>query len=159
MDIEQSIQPVSSIFLRSDSAQFRQQTNSFQDIFRRAMIQKSNSRPPKIELTGVLIPCAEPKAPVSEKFKLETDQNEYRLRMNNSLLAVAKKIEWEEVIVRGYLDLDKSIFEVERLSLLNRGEPYRLPLGPMDWHNELDQYKKSIARKGMLDLAPEDLAG
>ena len=59
------------------------------------------------------------------------------------------------ITVRGYFDPDEGIFEVEKILLSIRNEPYRLPLGSTDMYFELDRYKKSIARKGVLDIATE----
>lgn len=140
-----------------DSTQFNQHKETFRDIFQRTLNHKSGSRPPKIELTGILIPLQKGQQNQCS-FKIETDQNEYLLRMSDAVLLVAKKLEWEEVTVKGYLDLDEGIFEVEKVSLSNRSEPYRLSLGPTDLYFELDQYKKSIARKGIIDVAPDYLA-
>ena len=158
MYIEQSIKPVSPVFLRSDSTQFNQSKEMFHDIFQRTLNHKSGSRPPKIELTGILIPLEKAARKHQCNFKLETDQNEYVLRMGEVVSTLANKLEWEEVTVKGYFDPDEGIFEVEKISLANRSEPYRLSLGPTDLYFELDQYKKSIAQKGMLDVAFDYLA-
>jgi hypothetical protein len=155
MYIEQFINPVSPVFLRSDSTQFNQSKETFHDIFQRTLNHNSGSRPPKIELTGILVPIAKLAPKPQSDFKLETDQNDYVLRMSDAVSILAKKLEWEEVTVMGYHDADEGIFEVEKISLSNRSEPYRLSLGPTDLFFELDQYKKSIVRKGMLDIAPD----
>lgn len=162
MYIEQSIKPISPVTLRNDLAnlknQFNHQKETFHDIFQRTLNHKSGSRPPKIELTGILIPLQRPATLNQCNYKIETDQNEYFLRMSDAVSLIAKKLEWEEVTVKGYLDPDEGIFEVEKISISNRNEPYRLSLGPADLYVELDQYKKSIARKGVLDVAPDYLA-
>ena len=162
MFIEQTIKPVSQVILRNDSSQLNQNKETFHDIFQRTLNYKSGSRPPKIELTGILIPLEmkvlNPKINLQCKFKLETDQNEYLLRMSDAITMLAKKLEWEEVKVNGYFDPEEGIFEVEKISLCNWTEPYRLPLGPSESYFELDEYKKVIARKGKLDIIPEYLA-
>ena len=139
-----------------NNQQFSQPKDTFHDIFQRTLNHKSGSRPPKIELTGILIPVKE-KNQHQCNFKLETDQTECLLRMGNPVALMAKKLQWEEVTVRGYLDPDEGIFEVERITLSKNNEPYRLSLGPSDLYFELDQYKKSIDRQGLLDVAPEYL--
>lgn len=158
MQIQNSINPVSPAFLRSDSTQFSQNKETFHDIFQRTLNNKSSSRPPKIELTGILVPCNKIVQGYQCKFKLETDSKEYFLSMSDALTLVAKKIEWEEVTVKGTLDPDDSLFEVEKISLVQRSEPFRLTLGPIDSYFDLDQYQRTIAQRGKLDLAPEYLA-
>lgn len=158
MYIEQSINPFSQGILRSDTANFNQHKETFYDILQRTLNHKSGSRPPKIELTGILIPIQKLTQLKQYSYKIETDQDEYLLRMNDALSSIAKKLEWEEVTVKGYIDPDEGIFEVEKISLSNRNEPLRLSLGPTDLYFELDQYKRSIARKGIVDVAPDYLA-
>jgi hypothetical protein len=78
--------------------------------------------------------------------------------MGNEVSLIAKKLVWEEVTIKGYLDFDEGIFEVEKISISKRNERFPVSLGPADLYFELDQYKRSIARKGVLDVAPEYLA-
>jgi hypothetical protein len=158
MYIEKSINPVSSAFLRSNTTQFNHSKETFEDIFQRTLNNKSGSRPPKIELTGVLTPCRKMIQGYHCKFRLETDSNEYFLSMSDALAAIARKIEWEEVTVRGYLDPDDGLFEVEKISLSQKTEPFRLTTGPIDSYFELDQYKRTIAQRGKLDLSLDYLA-
>lgn len=158
MQTQNSITPVSPAFLRSDATQFSQNRETFHDIFQRTLNNKSGSRPPKIELTGILVPCYKIVQGYQCKFKLETDSNEYFLSMSDAITQVAKKIEWEEVTVKGFLDPDDGLFEVEKISLAQRNEPFRLTIGPIDSYFELDQLKRTIAQRGKLDLAPEYLA-
>lgn len=158
MYIEQSIKPVSTMFLQSDSIQFNDYKEKFRDIFQWTLNNKSNSRPPKIELTGILKPLPKSGHQPHYNFKLETDQNEYFLRMGGVMVVNAKKLEWEEVTVKGYLDPDEGVFEVEKISLSKRSLTNRLSLGPTDLYSELDLYKRSIARKGVIDIAPEYVA-
>ena len=56
MYIQNSISPVQSLTLRSNGADLNQHKETFHDIFQRTLNNKSNSRPPKIELTGILVP-------------------------------------------------------------------------------------------------------
>ena len=81
MYIQNSNNPVSHAFFRSDSTQFNQNRETFHDIFRRTLNNKSGSRPPKIELTGILVPCGKVVQGYKCKFKLETDSKEYFLCM------------------------------------------------------------------------------
>ena len=157
MHIEQSVKPVSPVFLRSDSNQFSQNKETFHDIFQRTLNHNSGTRPPKIELTGILIRLDKSASRPRCQFRLETARNEYVLRMSDTVFMLAKKLEWEEVTVKGYLDPEEGVFEVEKISLSCRSEPYRLSVVHSDLSFELDQYKKSIAQKGMLDVAPEYL--
>lgn len=158
MYIQNSITPVLSAFLRSDSTQFNQNKQTFQDIFQHRMSKKSGSRPPKIELTGILVPCTKIVQGYKCKFKLETDSKEYFLSLCDAIASVAKKIEWEEVRVKGFLDPNDELFEVEKISLAHRTEPFRLTTAPIESYFELDQLKRTIAQRGKLDLAPEYLA-
>jgi hypothetical protein len=146
------------MYLRSDSTQFNKTEHSFHDIFKQAQNNKSNSRPPKIELTGILIPFFAKVNGHNCKFKLETDSKEYFLSLSESLFAIAKKIDWEEVIVKGLLDPETDTFEVEKISLAHEREPYRVGSGPVDLLFELDHYRRAILRQGKLDLSPDFLA-
>jgi hypothetical protein len=97
-------------------------------------------------------------APYKCKFKLEADSKEYFLCMSDSVEVVAKKVEWEEVTVKGFLDPDDCLFEVEKISLAQMSEPFRPAMAPMESSFELDQYKRTIFQRGTLDLAPEYVA-
>lgn len=162
MYIEHFIKPISTVALQSDTtnlnSRFKKQKETFHDIFQRALNNKSGSRPPKIELTGILVPLPRSSNSNKCKYKIETDKNEYLLRMSDAVSWIAEKLEWQEVTVKGYLDPDEPVFEVEKMAISNRNELYRLSLGPSDLYFELDQYKRSIARKGLLDVAPDYLA-
>jgi hypothetical protein len=158
MYIAQSIKPVSPAFFRNDSAQFSQNKDAFHDIFQRKLTDKSGVRPPKVHLTGVLIALGKSAIKPDCKFKLETDQSNYILRMSDEILAIANRLEWEEVTVKGHMNSDEDIFNVEKISLSNTDESYEIFLGPTDLYLELDQYKKTIARKGLIDTAPEYMA-
>ena len=148
MSIEQTVKADSQVFLRREK---------FHEIFQRALSPKSGSRPPKIELTGILVPLAKKVHKPFCKFKLESDHAECVLKMGYTILMLADKMHWEEVTVKGYLDSDEGVFEVEKISLSKSNEPYRLFLSPTDLYLELDQYKKSISHKGLLEVAPDFL--
>jgi hypothetical protein len=158
MIIENAINPVSSVFLRNDSNRFHPNRETFHDIFQRKLNSQSGSRPPKIELTGILIPCRKLVQGSECHFQLETDSQEYFLTMKDSLLLVAKRLEWEEVTVKGFLNPADGSVEVEKVSLAGKNEAFRLGVGSMDSYFELDQYKRIIAQRGKLDLAPDDPA-
>jgi len=158
MQIQNSINSVLPGFLRSDLTPSNQNRETFHDIFQRTLNNKSGSRPPKIELTGILVPCNEFVKSYRCKFKLETDSREYLLSMSEAVSLVAKKIEWEEVTVKGFLDPDDGLFEVGKISLAQRREPFRLNTGPLELSFELNQCKRTIEQRGKLDLAPEYLA-
>lgn len=158
MHSSSSICPVSPTFLRSDSTQLVQNKDTFHQIFQRTLNNRSSSRPPKTELTGILVPYGRPAKDLRCKFKLQTDSEEYPLTMKDALALIAKKIEWEEVTVKGTFDLGENLFEVEKISLAKTGEPYRLSVPPVEPYFELEQYRRTITQQGKLDLAPDFLA-
>jgi len=158
MQIENSIKPISPVFLQNDSTQFSQYRETFHDILQRTLKNVSSSRPPKIELTGVLVPCSEVVQGYHCKYKLETDTSEYFLSMSDNLSLIAKKIEWDEVSVKGFLDTNDNLLEVEKISLVQKNESILLNTPPPETYFEFDQYERTIAQRGKLDLAPEYLA-
>jgi hypothetical protein len=158
MNIDQTVKPLSPLFLRSQLTQENQYKETFHEVFQRALIKNSSSRPPKVELRGVLVPLPRLTDQPGIRFKLETNQNEYPLRMTGATLAMANKLEWEEVVVKGYLDPDEFTFAMEKISLVNRDEPYRLPLGPNDLYLELDCFRKSVSQRGVVEVEPDFLA-
>ncbi len=158
MQIQNSIHPVSPAFLQSDSTQFNQKGEMFHDIFQHTLNNKSDSRPLKIELTGILVPCQKVVQGYHCNFKLETDSEEYFLRMSDEVSMFAKKIEWEEIRVKGFVAPDNGLFEVEKIKLAQRSVPFKMTTGPLESDFEFDQYKRTIARRGKLDLAPDYLA-
>lgn len=158
MQTENNIKPVLPAFLQSDPAQLNQNRETFHDIFQRSLNQVSGSRPPKIELTGLLVPFSKVIRGQHCKFKLETDSDEYFLSMNDSLSLIAKKVEWDEVTVKGFLDNDESLFEVEKISLAPSGESVKLSTVLSEPYFDLELYKRTIAQRGKLDLAPDYLA-
>lgn len=158
MYIETAINPVQPSFFRSNSTEFNKQKETFHDIFQRTLNSKSSSRPPKIELTGILVPCNEVAGGLRFKFKLETDSNEYLLSMSDALSVIAKKAEWEEVTVKGCLNLESNIFEVEKISLAQGSQPFKITPTVGDSYFDIDTYKKLIALRGKIEPAPDYLA-
>ncbi len=158
MYFENSVKPVSPAFLRNDSSRFNQNRETFHDIIQRTLQNRSSSRPPKIELTGVLVPCNKTIHGCSFKFKLETDSEEYFLNINEGLAMMARRLEWEEVTVRGFLDLDKDIFDVEKISLAKINDPLQLSTDHLDAFFDLDRFKQTIDQRGQIELDQEYLA-
>lgn len=158
MQIENSIKPISPVFLHSDSTQLSQYRETFHDILQRTLKNVSGSRPPKIELTGVLVPCSEVVQGFQCKYRLETDTSEYFLSMSDNLSIIAKKLEWDEVTVKGFLDTNDNLLEVEKINLVQKNESVVLNTSPAEPYFEFDQYERTIAQRGKLDLAPEYLA-
>lgn len=158
MYIERTITPAQATFFGNNSTEFNRQKETFHDIFQRALNSKSNSRPPKIELTGFLVPCNKITEGLRFKFKLETDSNEYLLSMSDALSVLAKKAEWEEVTVKGCLSPESRVFEVERISLAKDSQPFKITSTLGDSYFDIDTYKKLIALRGKIEPAPEDMA-
>jgi hypothetical protein len=96
---------------------------TFYDIFYRSLNSRSSSRPPKIELTGILIPCFEYSNGRVYRYKLGTDANEYYLNVNHSHSELVKLASWEEIKVKGYLDVDNEVIDVEKIKLIKAVEP------------------------------------
>jgi len=139
-----------------ETSQFNQSKETFYEIFQRTLNNKSSSRPLKIELTGLLVPNNKNLLGVHCQYILETDSKEYFLNMNEAIIKIAKKLECEEVAVKGYLDLETNILEVEKLSLAN--EPHRLLTSFSDAYFDLNEYKRIIAQRGKLEPAFDYLA-
>lgn len=124
--------------------------NSFYNIFKGALDNKSGSRPPKIELAGILLPAL-------KGFILETDVKDYQLKMNDDLESIAKKLAWEEVTVKGYLDLETNVFEVEKI---NRSKTNNPPRAFSFWagpYFEIENYKRAIQQFGKIEPALDDM--
>lgn len=56
--VNSRMNPVSPLFLRSDSTQLDQHKEAFREVFQQTLNNRSNSRPSKIELRGVLVGIA-----------------------------------------------------------------------------------------------------
>lgn len=158
MYTERVVNPIQPSFFKSNSTEFNKQKETFEDIFQRTLNNKSNSRPPKIELTGMLVPCDEVAHGYRFKFKLETESSEYLLRMSDTLVAIAKKVEWEKVSVRGCLNFEDGIFEVEKISLVESSQPFKFMPNVSESYFDIDTYKKLIALRGKIEVAPDYLA-
>lgn len=157
MFVERAINPTESVSLRNNLSKNKSSSNSFHDVFQQSLNSKSNSRPPKLELTGLLIPCYQELHGRVLRFKLGTESNEYLLSMSPTLAKAAKNVEWEEVSVKGHLDLGSNVFDVEKLTLTETEEPIQIPISvkePFD----IDSYERIINQRGKLEPAPEYLA-
>lgn len=139
-----------------ETNQFNQGKETFYEIFQRTLNNKSSSRPPKIELTGLLVPNHKTLLSDHCKYILETDSKEYFLNMNEANVKIANKMECEEVTVKGYLDLEINVFEVEKISLAS--EPHRLLTSFPDTYFDLNEYKRIISQRGKLEPALDYLA-
>ena len=157
MLIENTIRPAQPVYLRNSTTDLNRHGETFHDMLRRSLSSKSNSRPPKTEVTGILVPIKEAKLGRLYKYKLETDSKDFLLHMNKAQNQVAEKIEWEEVTVKGYLDdFESNVIEVERISIAPPNEPYRFTLASSEFRPEPDDYVKAIAQRGKLE--PDFLA-
>jgi hypothetical protein len=146
------------MYLNSSTQPSLQNTDAFQSILQRELNHKPSSRPPKIELTGLLLPHQSASQEGQPMYKLETKDDEYPLRMNTAVAMIAKKLEWEEVKVKGFLEIDEGIFDVEKISLLIRDETDRVSLVPVDLYFDFDHFRKMIAQYGVVTLAPDGIA-
>lgn len=131
---------------------------TFYDVFQRTLNNKSSSRPPKIELTGILIPFNKVSQGSFYRFKLETDSKEYLLSMSESLAEVAERIEWEEVTVKGYLDLETNVFEAEKINLSKINDPTRFIGFWRDPYFEVETIKRTIEQRGKIEPELDELA-
>ena len=156
MYVERTVSPVESISFKSNLSKDARFSESFHDIFHRSLNSKSNSRPPKLELTGLLMPCYQELHGRTFRFKLGTESNEYLLSMNTKLAQVAKNVAWEEVTVRGHLDLESNVFDVEKLALTQTEEPVQIPTNFKE-PSEIDVYERIINQRGKLEPAVEYL--
>ncbi|MBX9766851.1 MAG: hypothetical protein K2X47_06230 [Bdellovibrionales bacterium] len=158
MHIERSVQPVQSLQLKTENAPFNQKRETFQDFFERSLASESKSRPSKIEITGILVPVNKIIGRCVFKFKLDAGTETYLLRMTHALENVVRKIEWEQVSVRGYLDIDSNVLEVEKVTLVQNGDPLRPHAVQEDFFFETDSYRRTIAQRGKLEPSNDFLA-
>ncbi len=157
MFVERAINPIESVSLKNNLSKNSSSSSSFHDIFQHELKSKSNSRPPRLELTGLLIPCYQELDGRILRFKLGIEPNEYLLSMSPALAKAAKNAEWEEVSVKGRLDLDSNVFHVEKLTLTGTEEPMQIPISikePFD----IDSYERIINQRGKLEPAVDYLA-
>jgi hypothetical protein len=152
------VNPMQPAFLRGNPMQFNQSKDTFHDVFQRALNNKSNSRPPRVELTGILAPCSTTYKGQVYKFKLDVDSEEYLLRMTAPLARLAKEVEWHEVMVKGYLDFEGGILEVEKISLSRSSEPLEVSAKFEDPWLVIDEVQKTLAKRGTLEVASHCLA-
>ena len=131
---------------------------TFHDLLKWSLNNRSSSRPPKVEVTGVLVPISPAFGNRNFKYKLDSDSREYFLRMNSTLENIAKKIEWEKVTVKGYVDFGSNVLEVEKIKLSQPNA--QLKNGPLieDCNSDSIFYEKVIARLGKLEPAIDFLA-
>ena len=135
-----------------------QSSESFQDILKRKLNSKSKFRPPKIELTGVLIPCHQECGGQTFRFKLGTQTNEYLLSIKHNLFELAKKASWDEITVKGILDDESNVFEVEKMILNQSVEEELVPVGFREPVFDVDAYVRMIGQRGKLEPALDYLA-
>lgn len=76
----------------------------------------AGSRPPKIEVTGVLVPCNELVSGYRCRFKIQSKFTEYFLRLSPPLAFLARRFEGEEVTIRGALNSD-GLLHAEKIKL------------------------------------------
>lgn len=123
--------------------------NSFYNVLQYSLNSKFSSRPPKMELTGLLLRD-------DNGFKLETDSKEYRLSVSGEIGSIAKKLIWEEVTVRGYLDLETNVFEVERIKRSKLSDSNKSVGFWADPYFEIEGYQRAIQQSGKLEPAFEE---
>ena len=127
-------------------------------MFQRILNNKSNSRPPKLEVTGILVPCKKLIGGYWCRFKLVTDSIEYFLRIRGGLVQAAKTAAWEEVTVKGYLDLESDLFDVERIVLVEKDFSQGMSTTVGDRGADLSLFKKAINQFGWIEPAIDGLA-
>ena len=135
-----------------------QSSDSFQDILKRKLKSNSNFQPPKVELTGVLIPCRQEYGGQTFRFKLGTQSNEYLLSIKHNLFELAKKASWDEITVKGVLDDEGNILEVEKMILKQSVEEELVPVGFREPVFDVDAYVRMIGQRGKLEPALDYLA-
>ncbi len=114
------------------------------------------SKPPKIELKGILVPNPHSSLGHDFKFKLATDSREYLLSMSPALAKMAKKIEWEDVAVKGYVDLIAKEIEVEKISVTSASDPPKYGGLLNEFSNDIEKIKRVIEHEGKIET--EELA-
>ncbi|MFN3455362.1 MAG: hypothetical protein ACK41T_10420 [Pseudobdellovibrio sp.] len=117
-----------------------------------------HSRSPKIEVTGILVPFNRVVDGRTHKFRVDSDSNEYTLSLTKTLEGIAKKIVWEEVIVKGSLDLQSNVLEVEKISLSQSNDPIKTAPPVDDPYFDAKYYQEAIARSGKVETTVDYLA-
>lgn len=158
MYVERKANSTEPTSLRSDLEKNSKFTERFHDMLQRALNSKPSSRPPKIEMEGLLIPCHKPVAGHLYRYKLVNELSEYLLLMPDKISRIAKTAEWEKVIVKGQLELGNNIFEVEKITLAEADEPDQIPTFFGEAAYDIEGYEKIISQKGKLETATEYIA-
>ncbi|MBN8536447.1 MAG: hypothetical protein J0M15_05305 [Deltaproteobacteria bacterium] len=114
----ESIQQIQQTYFKADTTHFNHNSETIHDIFQRCLNNSHHSSSPKIEVTCFLVPFGGVFAGRSYKFKLESNSKEYTLDLNKTHEGVAKKIEWEEVTVKGWLALVKELSRSGKFHLI-----------------------------------------
>lgn len=130
--------------------------HTFSELFYRALHAKSNSCPPKFEMTGTLVPNSE-KTDHSYKFRLETSSSDYLLKMNKHLERTAEKMKWSDVIVKGYI-ASYEIIEVEQIIPITKSTQTRFAQFYKEPFDELDTIRHTIDHDGKIEPAIEEIA-
>lgn len=157
MFVENLVGGTEKASMRSPLARDGEFSETFQQILERTMKSHSSSRPPKIELSGILIPCHQKIFGRTFKFKLGARTRDFWLAMNDNLVSIARNAEWEEVTVRGNLDLDSKVLEVEKIILEHAEEPYQIS-NVREPAFDVEAIQRAISQKGKLEPALEYLA-
>jgi hypothetical protein len=159
MSIE-SIQPIQQTTFKAKTTNFNHNGEKFFEIFQRCQNNShhSRSRSPKIEVTGILVPFYRVVDGRTHKFRLDSETKEYTLRLARTLENIAKKIEFEEVTVHGWLDLQTNVIEVEKISVSQSNDPVKTAPPVDDPYFDTEYYQEAIARRGKVETAVDYLA-
>jgi|GEM_PF-6486453 len=133
---------------------------SFETILRSQMQNQSEapSRPLKIELKGLLVPTGIGEERALRFYKLDQGISEYALNIPRNLLGMARRSEWERVIVRGQPSHNGKVFEVESILLAPERQESQAHLAELDFSFDLEDFKKKIYSKGKLEPVFEHVA-
>lgn len=128
-----------------------QPNESFHQILERSLNSNFGSRPPKMEITGILTPIYA--SPESHRigYKIINDFDDYLLYLNSQLYQLAHRAEFEEVTVKGYFDHTKKVFTVEKLILRSRSDESSENIKQVESYFDLDNYRKTISKAGYLE--------
>jgi hypothetical protein len=130
---------------------------TFHQILERSLNNNFNSRPQKLEISGLLTPIHANANGRIFKFKLITDSEEYILNLNGDLYLIAKKVEWEEVTAKGIFIGKTKIFTVEHLILKDSPPDLQISSKISDFNCDLNFYIKTISKFGRLETELESL--